>query len=58
MVGEYSSASDALLTSPEESSESEAEPAIYSKASEPRAKAAAAPPATKYKVDLKKVLRA
>lgn len=58
MVGEHSSASDALLTSPEESSESEAEPAIYSKASEPRAKAAAAPPATKYKVDLKKVLRA
>ena len=38
MVGEYSSALDALLTSPEESSEGEAEPVTFNKASEPKAK--------------------
>ena len=58
MVGDYESASDALLTSPDESSDSEVEPVTYGKAHAPSAKAAAAPPKSKYKVDLKKVLRA
>ena len=58
MVGDYESASDALLTSPDESSDSEVEPVTYGKAPAPSAKAAAAPPKSKYKVDLKKVLRA
>ena len=47
-----------LLTSPDESSDSEVEPVTYGKAPAPSAKAAAAPAKSKYKVDLKKVLRA
>ena len=58
MVGDYESASDALLTSPNESSESPAELVTYGKAPASSAKAAAVPPQSKYKVDLKKVLRA